>query len=341
MHCLNTQTHSMTARIQSNNSQSNTKNPNDSTSPDLTPDNSKSPHNARDPLQIPINQLRLDNLELKNQISDLKIEKFSVELKYESLIHSDKLSPEKKADLDSKLANNTEHPSVSKRTATELEIFGDDIISHNDSITKIVVLEEESKEPKTSKISKHKSNEDLTSSISSDSEDLKHRNRITMSQNYKSTLTRGFLRVVKNIKDDAESLYYRFLNDYINDNKKGIPSLSAQSTKTIAKSIMDYIVDKIQGKGSKRKKSKTKVGNVKVIHSIFFPKRSDDEGKVFKKKASHSLLLFFLRPENFENWVRIECNSNEGNKKFLLENLDEMRKVFEDPLNYKADFNSK
>jgi len=171
---------------------------------------------------------------------------------------------------------------------------------------------------------------------SSDSLDSK-KSKITMSQNYKSTIARGFVRVIKNSLRTPENHYYQQLILEVSQIKREL-DLSSLSTEKLALQTVDYVTDMIKEKSQRKKNNKTKARNVKVIDSIFFPKDGDETIVVLYKRVAFRILKYFLKDSNFQRWVRDDCNSSEDNKKFLLDNLPEIRKVFENPLTYKAGF---
>jgi hypothetical protein len=172
--------------------------------------------------------------------------------------------------------------------------------------------------------------------FSLDSQDSK-KGRITMSQNYKSTIARGFVRIMKNCLKTTENHYYIQLIHEVSQIKYELDLLSLSNEK-LALSTVDYVVDMIKEKSQRKKNNKTKARNVKIIDSIFFPKAGDDTFVVLYKRVAFKLLKYFLKDSNFHRWVLDDCKSSEDNKKFLLENLPEIRKVFENPLTYKAGF---
>lgn len=171
---------------------------------------------------------------------------------------------------------------------------------------------------------------------SSDSCDSK-KGRITMSQNYKSTIARGFVRVMKNSLRTPENHYYQQLIYEVSQIKQDL-ELNSFSTEKLALQTVDYVVDMIKEKSQRKKNNKTKARNVKIIDSIFFPKAGDETIVVLYKRVAFKILKYFLKDSNFHRWVLDDCKSSEDNKKFLLENLPEIRKVFENPLTYKAGF---
>jgi hypothetical protein len=177
----------------------------------------------------------------------------------------------------------------------------------------------------------------------SDREKNDSKKRISMSQNYKGSITRGFARwVVSRLKEnDTEVINFMISN--INEIKKDYQELENEESEKLKQLVTKYIRDNIQGKiayqtKNDRSADNAKVGSNKQIQTVFFPSRLDEPIVVLQKKVSHKLLIYFLTSSYFEKWLNEDCHSTTENKVFLANNIEEIIKVFKDPQNYKPRF---
>lgn len=167
------------------------------------------------------------------------------------------------------------------------------------------------------------------------------RKRITMSQNYKSTIIRGFIRVALKCKFKKDGLFYEEMVRIVVKNRERNSQISGSSVEILVCLLIDYVENIGRMKSKKKKKEeKFNCSNGKIIYESFYcvEKDRNDLMVQFLKDSACELLFVFLTEPIFSIWVEEECNSSEINKRFLKENLREIRKVFMDPIHYKANF---
>jgi len=164
--------------------------------------------------------------------------------------------------------------------------------------------------------------------------------RISMSQNYKGSITRGFARFL--LKKDQDPGFKSHFERQLKELKEHF-NIMEESSDKLKEEIFEYVRKNIQGKVAymtKNNKSadNAKVGSNKKIVEVFFVQDNDDNRLKFIKGVLHECLLYFLKTNCFLEWIKDDCFSSEDNKKFLIINRDKIIKVFEAPNHHKPRF---
>jgi len=174
----------------------------------------------------------------------------------------------------------------------------------------------------------------------------KTRKRISMSQNYKGVLTRGFARTIVQSKEHPNSdMYKKFQTVLAIHQKLSAESLKEKTLRELESMVFRYIKENIQGKISYQTKNNkeaesSKINSTTQIKKVFFCEGDEDVETAFSKRVAYDMMIYFLSSSHFDQWVKSDCQSTEENKDFLLLNKDEFRKVFESPISYKPKFKS-
>lgn len=172
----------------------------------------------------------------------------------------------------------------------------------------------------------------------------KARKRISMSQNYKGVLTRGFARTIVQSKEHPTSEFYKKFHTILSIHQQlSSGALKEKSLQDLENVVFRYIKDNIQGKVSYQTKNNKEAESSKInsntqIKKVFFNEGTEDIETAFSKKVAFDMMIYFLSSCHFDQWVKGDCQSTEENKDFLLLNKDEFRKVFESPISYKPKF---